>query len=114
MPTTTESYPKNWARVTLMVSPTGEMHAIAGDRAPGGQGMKKKKKKKKNRDPHAELRAALAAGKTIQFRIGDKWYGAPGSPDHWGFIHHPSMYRVKPDPEKTRPGPANASPGSPT
>lgn len=35
MHTTTESYPKDWARVTLMVSPTGEMHAIAGDRAPG-------------------------------------------------------------------------------
>lgn len=30
-----ESYPNSWARVVLMVSPTGEMHAIDGDREPG-------------------------------------------------------------------------------
>ena len=30
-----KSYPKDWARVTLMVSPTGEMHAVDGDRDPG-------------------------------------------------------------------------------
>jgi hypothetical protein len=30
-----ETYPPHWAKVTLMVSPTGEMHAIAGDRADG-------------------------------------------------------------------------------
>lgn len=35
MYTTTESYPKDWVRVTLMVSPAGEMHAIDGDRAEG-------------------------------------------------------------------------------
>ena len=30
-----EDYPKDWARVELMVSPSGEMHAIAGDQEPG-------------------------------------------------------------------------------
>lgn len=31
----TESYPSEWARVVLMVSPAGEMHAIGGDREVG-------------------------------------------------------------------------------
>jgi len=30
-----EGYPSSWKKVTLMVSPTGELHAIGGDRAPG-------------------------------------------------------------------------------
>lgn len=30
-----ESYPPNWKRVDLMVSPGGEFHAIGGDREPG-------------------------------------------------------------------------------
>jgi len=30
-----EGYPLDWARIELMVSPTGEMHAIGGDRAAG-------------------------------------------------------------------------------
>jgi hypothetical protein len=30
-----EGYPSDWARVVLMVSPKGEMHAIGGDREPG-------------------------------------------------------------------------------
>ena len=30
-----ESYPKGWAKITLMVSPEGEMHAIGGEQAPG-------------------------------------------------------------------------------
>ena len=30
-----ENYPEGWAKVTLMVSPEGEMHAIGGDQGPG-------------------------------------------------------------------------------
>lgn len=34
-----ERYPKDWKRVVLMVSPTGEFHAIGGDREPGDGDM---------------------------------------------------------------------------
>ena len=30
-----ESYPSDWVKINLMVSPTGEFHAIGGDRIPG-------------------------------------------------------------------------------
>lgn len=36
----TETYPENWAKVTLMVSPDAkEIHAIGGDRVPGDGDM---------------------------------------------------------------------------
>lgn len=35
MSVTQEGYPKDWAKVVLMVSPKGEIHAIDGDRGPG-------------------------------------------------------------------------------
>lgn len=34
-----ERYPKDWKRVELMVSPTGEFHAVGGDREPGDGDM---------------------------------------------------------------------------
>ena len=30
-----EAYPNDWVRLSLMVGPSGEMHAIGGDRVPG-------------------------------------------------------------------------------
>lgn len=35
---TTESYPKTWTRLVLMVSPSGEAHVVEGERAPGEPG----------------------------------------------------------------------------
>ncbi len=64
----TESYPKTWAKQTLMVSPSGEMHAIDGERATG--------------DPRADLpyigleRIKARISKTVPWWRKDR-YGWP-------------------------------------
>jgi hypothetical protein len=66
-------------------------------------------------DPYAELKAAHAAGKTIQrYEDGGMWTDSivkDRKQDPFGFVFSPESYRIKPEPRKVPLGPDDVKAG---